>query len=147
MRFEYVPYEGNWLPIVPVAFAYGKRRLPRIDALVDTGATHTILPLEIASELGIDVDLESGIETQVAGGGRCLIHPSPAAVQYSVREPAGRLDWAWSGQVFFALGQRMVLLGHHQCLERFDLAFRGPEKTLELTPRFRTGSVGRPKRR
>jgi hypothetical protein len=40
-----------------------------------------------------------------------------------------------------------VLLGHHRCLEKFDLLFNGPEKVLEMSPRFRTGSIGRPRRR
>ena len=67
MRFEYTPYNGSWLPLVPVAFRHGKQQLPPIGALVDTGATHSILPLELAVELGITIDLKDRLHTQVAG--------------------------------------------------------------------------------
>jgi hypothetical protein len=32
----------------------------------------------------------------------------------------------------------MILLGHYQYLERFDLTFHGPERMLCVLPRFRT---------
>src|SRR5256885_242237 len=138
MRFEYVPYGGSWLPPVPVVFKYKKRSLPALGALGDTRATHTILPLEIAPQLGIHIHLNDRIETQVAGGGQCLIYPSSAPIDYLIRDPNSRLECQWHGLVFFALGQRLVLLGHHQCLEKADLTFRGPDRVTELLPRLRT---------
>jgi hypothetical protein len=140
MRFEYIPYEGNWLPIIPVVFGHKKDELPAMLALVDTGATHTILPIECALELGISVDLHDRIETQVAGGTQCFIYPSPVLIDYRIRDPKSGLEYQWKGPVFFTLGQQIVLLGHHRCLEKFHLFFKGPEKELEMTPR----SVGRP---
>jgi len=70
MRFAYVPYGGNWLPLIPVVFKHKKHRLPPMGALVDTGATNTILPLEIAPELGIELEPADSITVQVAGGGQ-----------------------------------------------------------------------------
>lgn len=136
MRFEYFPYEGSWLPIIPVIFQQKNNQLPPLLALVDTGATHTILPMEMASELGIVVNLEDHIETQVAGGGRCSIFPSPAAITHIIRDPKNRREYQWLAPVFFTLGQQTVLLGHHRCLEKFDLTFKGPEKYVNLVPRF-----------
>ena len=78
LRFEYTPYTGNWLPLIPVVFAHTTKRLPPIKALVDTGATHSLLPLELASELGIEVDLNDRIESQIAGGSRCFVYASRA---------------------------------------------------------------------
>lgn len=147
MRFEFFPYEGSWLPIIPVIFKQKKYQLPPVLALVDTGATHTILPMEIAPELGIEIDLEDRIETQVAGGAHCFIYPSPVPIDSLIRDPHSHLEYQWQGPVFFALGQQTALLGHHRCLEKFDLTFKGPEKLLEVMPRFRTESIGRPKRR
>jgi hypothetical protein len=136
MRFDFVPYSGSWLPLVPVVFKRGKFRLPAVGALVDTGATHTILPLEFAPELGIEIDMEDRIETQVAGGGECFIYPSPAAIEYVLRDPRNLEEYRWRGPVFFALGQRLVLLGHHGCLEKFDITFKGPEKAVEIYPQY-----------
>jgi hypothetical protein len=138
MRFEYVPYNGNWLPLIPVAFRTNQKRLPFVHALVDTGATQSILPAELATELGIHLDLESSIEAQVAGGGRCLIYPSPSAIEYVVKDPESQSEHRWKGPVFFALGQQFALLGHEQCLSKFDITFKGPERCLDLVPRFRT---------
>ncbi|MBI1812921.1 hypothetical protein HY285_00280 [Candidatus Peregrinibacteria bacterium] len=50
IRFEYIPYGGNWPPIIPMIFANGKHELPTVGSLADTGATHTILPMEMAKE-------------------------------------------------------------------------------------------------
>lgn len=147
MRFEFVPYGESWLPLLPVVFKHKKYSLPPVGALVDTGATHTILPMEIAQELDIEIDLEDRVETQVAGGGQCLIHPSPVSLDYIIHDPVSHLVYQWHGPAFFALGQRLVLLGHHRCLEKFDILFQDPERAMELTPRFKTESIGRPKRR
>ena len=141
MRFGYTPYGGNWPPLIPVAFANGAKRLPPVRALVDTGATHTLLPLDVASELGIRIDINDRLESQVAGGAHCFIYPSPVPVHYHLRDPAGESACRWRGQVFFVLEQEFVLLGHHQCLEKFDVTFHGPEKQVQLRPRFRTASA------
>ncbi|MBI3619334.1 aspartyl protease family protein [Candidatus Peregrinibacteria bacterium] len=137
MRFDFYPYEGNWLPIIPVIFACKKNRLPPILALVDTGATHTILPMEIATELGITIDHDDRIETQVAGGTQCFIYPSPFMIDCLIRDPGASMECHWRAPVFFSEGQHIVLLGHHRCLEKFDATFYGPEKRMELHPRFR----------
>lgn len=144
MRFEYVPYGGSWLPLIPVIFGHGKKRLPAVGALVDTGATHTILPMELAPELGITIDLDDRIETQVAGGGQCFVYPAPVPLTYLIRQPGSSVEWQWHGYASFALGQQVILLGHHHCLEKFDILFSGPGRSLEMTARFRTGSAKRP---
>lgn len=147
MRFEYQLYDGNLLPLVPVVFKHGKKQLPAIRCLADTGATHSILPMELAVHLGIQIDLENRTETHVAGGGQPLIHASPVPLDYVIQDPASPREYQRHGPVFFTLGQRIVLHGHHRCLEKFDVTFRGPERAVELVPRFRTESIGRPKRR
>jgi hypothetical protein len=147
VRFEYQTFDGNLLPLVPVAFKYGRTELPPIRCLADTGATHSILPMELAVALGIQLDLEEKVETHGAGGGSSHIYSSPAPLGYLIRDPHSHLECQWHGPAFFSLGQRVVLLGHAGCLEKFDVLFRGPERALDLQPRFRTESIGRPKRR
>ncbi len=74
----------------------------------------------------------------MAGGDHCFIYPSPAPVTYLIHDPASTAEYRWHGQVFFTLEQEFVLLGHHQCLQKFDVTFKGPEKRLEMLPRFKT---------
>ena len=45
VRFDYQVYDGSLMPLIPVSFKYGKKQLPAILCLADTGATHTPLPL------------------------------------------------------------------------------------------------------
>src|SRR4051812_662774 len=108
MRFDYVPYEGSWLPLVPVVFKCKKKRLPAIGALIDTGATHSILPLEIAPELGITIDPDDCISMKVAGGGLSNMFPSPVPIDFILKDPDSHMEHQWRGQVFFSLGQRPV---------------------------------------
>lgn len=42
----------------------------------------------------------------------------------------------WEGTVYFAGGEPTILLGHHECLEYFDLTVYGPEKKSRVLPRF-----------
>ncbi len=133
MRFEYFPYGGSWLPIIPV---HRKHVLPSVLALVDTGATHTIMPMEMASSLGIKIDLQDRIASQVAGGTQSFIYPSPSKIEFSIRDQKTKKLCRWNGQVFFSLGQQLLLLGHHQCLEKFNITFKGREHTMELFPLF-----------
>ena len=136
ISYKYAAYDGNWLPIVFMIFGHGQKRLPVTDALVDTGATHTVLPLEMASELGIAIDVTDQVETHIAGGGQCYVHSPPVMIDCFLQDPRSRKTCHWKSRVLFALGQKIVLLGHHQCLRRFDVTFKGPEKTLEILPRL-----------
>lgn len=132
MRFDYAPYGGSWLPLIPVVFSREKKSLPAVGALVDTGATHTVLPMEMALPLGISVNVTDQIETQIAGGGQCIVYLSPVSIEFILKEPDSDKEYRWKGQVLFALGQKFVLLGHHQCLENFDVLFRGRQRVLEI---------------
>ncbi|MBI1812920.1 hypothetical protein HY285_00285 [Candidatus Peregrinibacteria bacterium] len=58
-------------------------------------------------------------------------------IEYVLHDPRSGKGYRWKGSALFALGQQFVLLGHHRCLEKFDITFRGPERMLEITPRFR----------
>src|SRR5262249_31385635 len=86
MHFDYVPYEGQWLPIVQVVFAHGRHPLPPMDALVDTGATISLAPLEVASMLGIEVD-DGPLAAHVAGGGTSTIYASPEPLECRLTDP------------------------------------------------------------
>src|SRR5437667_316100 len=131
MQCKYIPFNGILLPFIPIAIQNNGKRL-RIEALVDTGATHTVLPMEMAAELGIVVDLEKQIESDIAGGGQCLVYPSPHRIEYVFRDTEIGKEFRWKGSVFFALGQKLALLGHHQCLERLNLTFLGNKRMLEV---------------
>ena len=113
--------------------------------MVDTDATISIAPLELAEELSVALDLDDPIEAHVAGGGTSAVYASSDLVDCSLRDAGG--DVRWKAPFFFSPGQRLILLGHDKCLQKFDLTFHGPERELEMTARFKSESIGRPKRR
>lgn len=71
-----------------------------------------------------------------AGGGSFVVLPSQKKIGYTI-EYKGYRPIHWEGIVYFAEDEPMILLGHHQCLEKFDLTFHGPERKLEILPRFK----------
>src|SRR3989338_4777640 len=88
VEFSYVEKEGSFGPIfrpyLPVTLSYGKRRFPVGNALVDTGSDMTILPLEIAHVLEIELDDSRAIKIQSAGGGEFEALPSQKKIGYAL---------------------------------------------------------------
>jgi hypothetical protein len=70
IEFPYLEKDGQYFPIVEATLRKGKK-LIRIKALVDSGASFSVFRPEIAQELGID--LEKGKKIYLVGiGGRIL---------------------------------------------------------------------------
>ncbi len=77
--------------------------------MVDTGADITLLPMEMAKWIGVDLDEGGAIQIASAGGGGFLAVPSAIKVQYSLEQPAFR-PLRWKGTVFFRPGSRWSCL-------------------------------------
>jgi hypothetical protein len=140
MQFPYVKCEGShgfvYRPYLPITFSYGAKKFPVGRALVDTGSDITILPLEIAHYLEIELDDSEKLTIDCAGGGVFVAMPSQKKVTYTI-EAKGFRSISWEGIIYFAENEPVVLLGHQQCLDKFDLLFEGPEKKLSITPHFK----------
>ena len=139
VQFPYEKFEGidgkmNYRPCLPITFSYKNNDIPIGSALVDTGSDFTILPLEIAHVLKIELDDSQEIRIDCAGGGVFKAMPSLHRIEYLI-SATGYRSFSWSGTVYFAEREPIILLGHHECLEKFDLTFQGPEKLLSLLPR------------
>jgi hypothetical protein len=94
----------------------------------------TILPLGIAHLLEIELDDSKSLRIDSAGGGSFVALPSRRKVEYSI-EKRGYRPIQWKSVAYFA-EESAILLGHEDCLEKFDLTFCGPERTLQVLPRF-----------
>jgi hypothetical protein len=140
VEFPYVKNEGSqgatYRPCLPITFSNGEKKFRVGNALVDTGADYTILPLEIAHVLEVELDDSKTIMMSAAGGGRFKVMPSRRKIGYSI-EKTGYRSINWKGTVWFAEGEEVVLLGHHDCLEKFDLTFRGGSRALSVLPLFK----------
>jgi len=149
IRFEYLEgqdQEGKkcWMPYIPIDFQHGEKKVPVKAALVDTGASQTVLPTEMAPYLGIQYDHDDFIDIGTANG-QIRIYRSSSKINYTLRDPDSNMEFKWSGDVYFTLRTQAILLGHKDCLDKFNITFKGREKIVEMEPLFRTESIGRGK--
>ena len=131
MEFEFIPWETDvaieYLPMLPIqlnGFSIG-------NGLVDTGATITILPMDLLDVLGIDLDREHSITMNHAGGGTFPVTPGSRKVTYCI-EHSGFRPIQWKGTVFFSPKQDTILLGHYECLDQLILTLDGPKRKLRV---------------
>ncbi len=126
-----------WRPVVVVEFESESGPL-RCNALVDTGATHSIFPLSWAKEVGVSLGRPS--TTIVAGKGSVLAFREP--VEMVIRKPGSLNEhWKWQADVLFAdlRTEYHGVLGFFGFLEFFHFHFRSSEGrfTLEENSLFR----------
>jgi predicted aspartyl protease len=64
--FDYFRY-----PIIPIKFIYKKKETPVIDALLDSGGDFIVIPMPIASYLGLKLKKAGSVDT---AGGTTLLY-------------------------------------------------------------------------
>lgn len=141
MEISYVKceYEAGgffYRPILPITLIHRHKKLPLGHALVDTGSDFSLFPLNVAHYLEIELDDSKKVTIASAGGGAFVALPSRHKITYAI-EKKGFRSIRWEGIAYFTEDEPLNLLGHEQCLEMFDLTFRGPERILQVLPRFR----------
>lgn len=135
MKFKYSEYlfnDGSTLsrPTISITFKYKSKFLP-MEALIDSGADFTILPIEIADILNVALDSKSEKTFQGAGGNPFDVYFSSVAVEH-ILEQTGFRQIKWKTKVFFAKDQPTVLLGQKGFLERFKVTLDGRKKEVEV---------------
>lgn len=137
MKFRYTEYELGkgktiYRPTLPITLHYGDVAIPVSDALVDTGADQTLLPLEFAIVFGFRFDLkENGEVWSGAGGGKFHVFSAPMPIHFTL-EQRGFRTIRWTGMACFTLEQPTILLGHKGCLEYLDVTVRGKKREIEV---------------
>lgn len=102
-------------------------------ALVDTGADSSILPMAIATDLGIDTIPGRGPGATAFGGQRIVL--TFADVLLELFEPSGN-PIRWRARVYFAdsVDEQAVVVGHEGFLDYFTATFVGEDCILDLEP-------------
>ena len=135
VEFAYLPGETSQgiihRPFLPIVLSNGDREFFVNPALVDTGADITLLPMEIAHQLGVVLDDTKPINVDSAGGGYCVALPSLHPITYVLKKK-GHRPIRWTGIAYFAPRQPIVLLGQYQCLEKLTLTFDGPGRQVRV---------------
>lgn len=146
MRFAYQKYRTK-SPVLPGGIVarpeisvkvIGPVGPVTLDALVDTGSDLTIIPLWVASQIGVDVDASprwplAGLAGQVA-------EASPGDVELEITSAGSFFRWttAVSFVAHPAGSKATAILGHSGFLDFFRVTFDGPAMELEIeaTPAF-----------
>lgn len=122
-----------FFPALRITFHYKKCRITIGNALVDTGADETLLPLSMAIDMGFEFDLDKDKTVwDGAGGKQFAVYQSPEKIE-CILESQGYRPFIWKSPVFFTLEQPTILIGRNHFLDNFIVTFRGKEKILELS--------------
>lgn len=124
--FDMQPWTYDWgkaaLPIVTVRFSNGERESPDVSALVDSGATVTLVTWDLADDLGIDPTAGTYIKLQGLGGGAyaCVMKAAITFIASGGKQVFSLPD-ASVGFTKAALPANLdVLLGQCDALERMS---------------------------
>ncbi|MEK9132527.1 MAG: hypothetical protein AAB606_02360 [Patescibacteria group bacterium] len=129
---EYIDQDGvkTFRPTVSIMFK-NKSRFIFTEAIIDSGADFTILPIEIAGMLDIKLDLRTKATFHGAGSNPFTVYPSPLEIEHILRQ-GGFRPIQWKTKVFFAESQPGILLGQKGFLERFKVTLDGQRKEVEI---------------
>ena len=115
MEFPYIKSEGNfrdcYRPCLPISFSNNRKEFRVGHALVDTGSDFTILPLEVAHQLEIELDDSKEVLVDGAGGGRFKVIPSRNKIGCIIELEKYR-SIRWKATVYFAETEPIILLSH-----------------------------------
>ncbi|MDA0835211.1 MAG: hypothetical protein O3A29_18200 [Planctomycetota bacterium] len=143
MRFAYREYVGPLpgttdfrLILRPVITIHviGPKSEARFDALVDTGADETLLPLMLADLLGVELDHNSTSKAVGISGDSMTVYYGD--VQFEIDDGDESAKWTTTvGFVDFSPSdEKFMILGHGGCLDYFTAIFDGENAELELIP-------------
>lgn len=135
MKFKYSEYtdENNikiFRPTIPIVFK-NKSKFIQTEAIIDSGADFTILPIEVAGILDIKLDRHTKATFHGAGGNPFPVYPSPINIEHILRQ-SGFRTINWQTKVFFAESQPAILLGHKGFLEKFRVTLDGKRREVEI---------------
>lgn len=143
MRFPYREYVSLFpgttdyrlilRPVISIRII-GSKSEARWDALVDTGADETLLPMSLAEVLEVELDQQLTSEAAGISGDRLKIHYGDVEFQIAVDQKVV----AWKTTVGFvefgSSDDEVIILGHGGCLDDFTSTFDGENAELELIP-------------
>jgi hypothetical protein len=141
MRFQYREYISHFpgtsdfrlilRPVITVRIT-GPAATARWDALVDTGADETLLPLSLGELLGVALDRDATSRaTGVTGEILTIFYGD---VEFQIADGRETVRWRTSvGFVEFgSADDEVIVLGHGGCLDYFTASFDGENAELEL---------------
>jgi len=120
--FDYLRY-----PVIPVKFSYKEKETPFIDALLDSGGDFIVIPMPIASYLGLKLKKAGSVDT--AGGSTSLFKATldMALGKKNHNEVYKDIQIHVSGRKDIP-----VLLGRYPIFEDYEITFKKRKNQLIL---------------
>ena len=133
--FPYVEFLGLaedrvFRPMIPVTFKANKKEL-KTYSLIDSGADYTVLPIEVAGALNLNISNQPRYDILGAGGETFTIYKSPIEIVHSIQKQGFR-EIKWKSFVYFAESGSTILLGQNGFLNRFKVILNGQNKEVEI---------------
>ena len=143
MKFPYEDYKVDASPFLPDGVLYRPEVLIRIigptgDAilmgLLDTGAAHTVLPWQVAQDIGVVPDESQELPVVGFTGEQLAI--APGTVEFQIAD--GEHVFRWSAVAGFVQypdpNEEEAILGLTGCLDFFRITFDGDARQIEIVP-------------
>ncbi len=136
MIFPYIEALGLaedrlWRPLIPVTF-YANGLEFKSFGLIDSGADYSILPIEIAGILGLNLKGQPQYTLVGAGGSYFTIYRSPIEVDI-VLEKRGFRKTQLHSYVYFSESGTTILLGQNGFLNKLKLTLNGKSREIQIT--------------
>jgi predicted aspartyl protease len=142
MKFSYREYVSQFpgstdfrlilRPVITVRIA-GSKCDARWDALVDTGADETLLPLTLAQLLGVQLDSTTSRAAGISGD-ELTIHYGEVTLHIESQGDTVAWQTVVGFVEFGSVDDEVIVLGHGGCLDYFTARFDGENAELELMP-------------
>jgi len=135
MIFPYTEFLGLaedrvFRPLIPVTFKANKESFNSY-VLIDSGADYSILPIEVAGMLKLDISNQPRYDILGAGGSSFTIYKSPCEVEHLIKKRGFR-DIVWKDTIYFAESSSTFLLGQNGFLKHFKVILNGKKREAEI---------------
>ena len=139
IRFDtksvHVPRNGKFLEYPAISLGLGIPGGSQIyrEVLIDTGASHTTFPLNLAIQLGVELDSLPKIIFKSASGHQMTGYVTTLSLSIRCSENS-RTGWDWTGDVIMADIRTSLfgVLGHETFLEHFKFFLDSEEESFYL---------------
>lgn len=135
MNFPFTEFLGLaedrvFRPLIPITFKANDKSFDGY-ALIDSGSDYNILPMEIASTLGLDLSCQPRYSILAAGGRTVTIYKSPVEIDHVIKKRRCGII-KWSTFVYFVECGSDILLGESGFLNQFKVTLNGKNKEIEI---------------
>lgn len=136
MKFPYVEFLGLaedrvFRPMIPITFRANGKEFKNY-SLIDSGADYSILPIEIAGLLELDLSKQPRYSILGAGGNKFTIYKSPIEIEHVI-EKRGFRDIKWKSFIYFSESGSTILLGQNGFLNMLKVKLDGKNKEVEIS--------------